>query len=271
MRKIRSLRRSARDPSIASTGEHFYRLAGAEHRSPRTRWSKYFALLRAAVEHGHVGAHTELATYYLDGFRAKSGATILPRSPKRARKLFELAANAGDANAFPNLGYCFDAGVGGPKSEKQAVYWYRRAVAHGASSPPTTCRRSFGTVAIEQVASAGYAERSRWATPTRSSSSGDSCCSGRRGQRRRPSWYAISAGSPGRRTRNASRQCIFSPMRLSREPEFLDRRSGRRCGGGEPPKLRRCASMTESVRSSCGRPRRRLHDGKAKSCLRDDP
>jgi TPR repeat protein len=46
--------------------------------------------------------------------------------------LFEVAARAGDAEAFPGLAYCFDAGVGGPRSEKQALYWYRRAVAQGS-------------------------------------------------------------------------------------------------------------------------------------------
>ncbi|MBX3218361.1 MAG: sel1 repeat family protein [Labilithrix sp.] len=124
-----TMQRPVRDPLA---GERFYRLAEAEERSHRTRWSKYFALLRAAAECGHVAAHTELATSYLAGFKNAAGATILPRSPTRARKLFEVAAKAGDTNAFSGLAYCFDAGVGGPRSEKQALYWYRRAVAHGS-------------------------------------------------------------------------------------------------------------------------------------------
>lgn len=125
-------------------GERLYRLAEAEARSPRTRWKKYFDLLRAAVAHGHVPAQTKLGMWYLEGLKAENGEDILRRSPRGARKLLEAAAKAGDANAFANLAYCFDAGVGGPRSGEEAVHWYRRAVAQGsiiaAYNMSTICR-----------------------------------------------------------------------------------------------------------------------------------
>lgn len=82
--------------------------------------------------------------WYLEGLKGKNGEEILRRSPRAARKLLEAAAKAGDASAFANLAYCFDAGVGGPRSEKEAVHWYRRAVAKGsiiaAYNMSTICR-----------------------------------------------------------------------------------------------------------------------------------
>lgn len=113
-------------------GERLYRLAEAEGRAPRTRWAKYFGLLRAAAAHGHVQAQTKLGMWYLQGFNGRNGKRILRRSPRAARRLFEVAAKAGDVNAFANLAYCFDAAVGGPRSEKDAIYWNRRAIAHGS-------------------------------------------------------------------------------------------------------------------------------------------
>lgn len=131
--------------SVASDeGEALYRRAEAEAQSPRTRWKTYFALLRAAAAAGNGRARTSLGSWYLEGFKGSNGETLLPRSPRRARSLLEASAKAGDVDAFASLAYCFDAAVGGPRSEKEAVYWYRRAVARGsiiaAYNMSTICR-----------------------------------------------------------------------------------------------------------------------------------
>jgi TPR repeat protein len=45
--------------------------------------------------------------------------------------LLEASAKTGDVDAFRYFAYCLDAGLGGPRSEQQALYWYRRAAANG--------------------------------------------------------------------------------------------------------------------------------------------
>jgi TPR repeat protein len=50
---------------------------------------------------------------------------------KTAFRLFRAQAEAGDENAFLNLGYFYDIGLGTRKSRTEAFRWYRRAYRRG--------------------------------------------------------------------------------------------------------------------------------------------
>ena len=102
---------------LAVEAERFFELALREERVRGAHHAKYIALLKAAARLGHPGAQESLALAFEDGIRAANGNVVLRRSPRRARELYEKAASSGNIDAFTALGYCHDAGVGGPRSE----------------------------------------------------------------------------------------------------------------------------------------------------------
>jgi TPR repeat protein len=71
--------------------------------------------------------------------------------------LLEAAAKTGGGDAFRYFAYCLDAGLGGPRSEPQALCWYRRAAAHGDILAAYTHRLSTGIAVTEQGVFAGCA------------------------------------------------------------------------------------------------------------------
>lgn len=50
---------------------------------------------------------------------------------KNAFRLFSMAAERGNTSAQINLGYFFDMGIGTPKDEKKAMFWYKTAARKG--------------------------------------------------------------------------------------------------------------------------------------------
>ena len=50
-----------------------------------------------------------------------------------ALRFFRDAAGAGSADSETWIGYMYESGLGEPQSYAQALYWYQRAVADGAS------------------------------------------------------------------------------------------------------------------------------------------
>jgi TPR repeat protein len=97
----------------------------------RRNRSKGIELLQAAAAMGNHEAEAELGAWYLDGYRTSSGRVVLPRSPKRAVRWLERAANAGVSFAQVHLGHCYSDGVGVPKSERRAARWYEKAIRNG--------------------------------------------------------------------------------------------------------------------------------------------
>ncbi|WP_171160246.1 tetratricopeptide repeat protein [Usitatibacter palustris] len=53
---------------------------------------------------------------------------------KLAFRLFRARAESGDKNAFLNLGYFYDVGLGVRKDQAEALRWYRRAARAGDSA-----------------------------------------------------------------------------------------------------------------------------------------
>ena len=53
---------------------------------------------------------------------------------RKAFRLFRALAEAGDKNAFHNLGYCYDVGFGTKKDRTKAFHWYLRAYRRGDSA-----------------------------------------------------------------------------------------------------------------------------------------
>ena len=66
-----------------------------------------------------------LGSYYRDGLGS------LVKSPKKARRLYERAAELGDVTAMANLGRLFETGEGGKLDKKKALQLFRRAADRG--------------------------------------------------------------------------------------------------------------------------------------------
>jgi len=83
------------------------------------------AILVEAAERGDGAAACHLGDLY------REGQGSLARCPDQARRWYARSALAGDADGQNNLGACFQHGLGGTQSYRQAVYWYRRAAIAG--------------------------------------------------------------------------------------------------------------------------------------------
>ena len=74
----------------------------------------------------------------------------------RAVALFRQAANRGNALAAYNLAYCYEHGLGIPRSLEQALAWYRRSAAEAKDEPIKLIAE---TGARNLVASVSHAQR----------------------------------------------------------------------------------------------------------------
>jgi len=95
-----------------------YKAVTAKHNEEAVRW------LREAVSYQHIpsGCWTTLGVAY-QGLKQNSDALAAYRK----------AAEAGDDNAEYNIGLMYEQGEGVPKDARQALEWYRKAVAHGSA------------------------------------------------------------------------------------------------------------------------------------------
>ncbi|WP_353572693.1 tetratricopeptide repeat protein [Candidatus Albibeggiatoa sp. nov. BB20] len=50
---------------------------------------------------------------------------------REAFELFRRAAAKGEQNAFLNLGYCYDEGIGTKQDKEKALFWYKKAAQYG--------------------------------------------------------------------------------------------------------------------------------------------
>ncbi|MBB3796290.1 hypothetical protein FHY17_000486 [Xanthomonas arboricola] len=82
------------------------------------------ALLRKAAERQDLAAQLLLAQLYAEG-------RGIPADPAMAMLWYEVAANAGHAEAMNQLGRCHELGFGTACNEVLAALWYRRAAEHG--------------------------------------------------------------------------------------------------------------------------------------------
>lgn len=88
-------------------------------------WSEAIKLLRASAEQGCAEAQHELGAIYLRGV----GGVM--KSEATGAKLVKCAAESGYAQAQVWLGDLYLFGVGVPKSQSQAVIWYRKSIEQG--------------------------------------------------------------------------------------------------------------------------------------------
>lgn len=88
--------------------------------------------LDRAVECRNVQAMNARGTHLVSGILSSPGdAASDAETMQRAFGLFEDASRQGDANAFNNLGICYQNGYGCEKSEEKALESFRRAAAMG--------------------------------------------------------------------------------------------------------------------------------------------
>jgi hypothetical protein len=85
--------------------------------------ARAFTALVEAATRGDGASACRIGDLYRDG---REG---LRHSPAEARRWYARSALAGDANGQNNLGACFQFGIGGAQSFRQAVHWYRRGAA----------------------------------------------------------------------------------------------------------------------------------------------
>ena len=55
----------------------------------------------------------------------------MAKDEREAVKWYRKAADGGNADAMPNLGYMYEQGRGVPRDEAEAVKWYRKAADAG--------------------------------------------------------------------------------------------------------------------------------------------
>ncbi|OAX87417.1 hypothetical protein A7D16_15445 [Xanthomonas nasturtii] len=90
----------------------------------RTHPEQARALLHTAAARQDVSAQLLLAQMYAEG-------RGIAADPAAAMLWYEVAANAGQADAMNQLGRCHELGFGTASNEVLAVLWYRRAAEHG--------------------------------------------------------------------------------------------------------------------------------------------
>ncbi|KAH8097909.1 hypothetical protein JL720_828 [Aureococcus anophagefferens] len=98
-------------------------------RSPVVANSEYVSHLKRHIENGVPEAMNELGEAYVDRKCAKSFRLVL--SAKRAVKLWEKAAQLGNAEAMYNLAFSFEKGRGVKLNLKKAMHFYRMSADMG--------------------------------------------------------------------------------------------------------------------------------------------
>ena len=98
-------------------------------RSPVVANSEYVSHLKRHIENGVPEAMNELGEAYVDRKFAKSLRLVL--SAKRAVKLWEKAAQLGNAEAMYNLAFSFEKGRGVKLNLKKAMHFYRMSADMG--------------------------------------------------------------------------------------------------------------------------------------------
>jgi hypothetical protein len=91
--------------------------------------SEYVSHLKRHIENGVPEAMNELGEAYVDRKFAKSLRLVL--SAKRAVKLWEKAAQLGNAEAMYNLAFSFEKGRGVKLNLKKAMHFYRMSADMG--------------------------------------------------------------------------------------------------------------------------------------------
>jgi hypothetical protein len=97
---------------------------------------KAIQYLQMAANNGSSPAQFDLAVLYNDG----AGGMNMDKA--HACQLFEKAADQGHVKAMHNVGYCYQAGIGGKSDEYRAIDYYTRA----AESGSTRSQRNLGIV-----------------------------------------------------------------------------------------------------------------------------
>ena len=101
------------------------------------RWLQY------AMDHGVVFAKNELAILYQEG-------KGVDKDKKKAQKLYQEGADAGDDTAAYNLGLMYETGDGVPGNYRLAVKYYKRVVARMSNNPNGGCAENdLGALYVE--------------------------------------------------------------------------------------------------------------------------
>jgi hypothetical protein len=95
---------------------------GEEAKQDAAEAAKWY---RMAAEQGNLEAQFRL------GRLVQEGAPGLKKNAETAAKLYEGAAKQGHSGAQNWLGYCYQHGLGVPKSDENAMLWYKRAADSG--------------------------------------------------------------------------------------------------------------------------------------------
>ena len=88
--------------------------------------SDWKALLVEARK-GSPDAQWRVGDAYTDGVRSGTGAIVVRRNPRLGVRWLRRSALAGDTGAMNTIGCCYSSGNGVPRSQRNALLWFRKA------------------------------------------------------------------------------------------------------------------------------------------------
>jgi TPR repeat protein len=97
---------------------------------PRKHWNS----LRSAADSGDANAQWELACYYEEGVKDKSGRLLAAANPEAAIKWYQASASQGNRQAQNSLGVILSSGGEVSNDLPSAIYWSKLAIAQGDST-----------------------------------------------------------------------------------------------------------------------------------------